>query len=53
MSLNHGYSISIVPHFFADKSRNYYIVTVTINHVKAFDHTHANVNMDIGELMRT
>lgn len=36
--------------FPSNPSLNYFIVTVTIFHVKVFDHTHANVNLNIGEL---
>lgn len=31
---------------------SYYIVTVSIEHVKIFDHTHADVRLTIGELSR-
>ena len=53
MTYGHGYTIHKELKSFADKSRNYYIVTVSISNVKVFDHTHAVVNLDIGELVRT
>jgi hypothetical protein len=55
MSKGHGYDIFLVPHhpFPADKTKDYYTVEVRIDNVKAFDHTHANVNIDIGELVKT
>jgi len=36
--------------FPGNPSMNYFIVTVKILNVKVFDHTHANVNLNIGEL---
>jgi len=53
MTYGHGYTIHKELKSFTDKSRNYYIVTVSISNVKVFDHTHAVVNLDIGELVRT
>ena len=53
MTYGHGYTIHKVLKSFPDRSRNYYIVTVSIESVKVFDHTHAVVNLDIGELVRT
>ncbi len=53
MTYGHGYTIHKELKSFADKSRNYYIVRVSISSVKVFDHTHAVVNLDIGELVRT
>jgi hypothetical protein len=53
MTYGHGYTIHKELKSFTDKSRNYYIVTVSISNVKVFYHTHAVVNLDIGELVRT
>jgi len=45
------YTISkVLQSFPSNPSMNYYTVTVTILNVKVFDHTHANVNLNIGEL---
>lgn len=45
-----GYETSIVGYHFPDKTLDYYVVTVIINYVQTFDHTHAIVTMSIGEL---
>jgi hypothetical protein len=57
MTRNHGYTITTTPIHPAgagiDKSRDYYKVVVSITDVKEFIHTHATVNLAIGELMKT
>lgn len=54
MTRNHGYTITTTPVTVpGSPSLNYYKVIVTISNVKVFDHTHADVNIDIGELMKT
>jgi len=50
MTYGNGYTIHAVLHSFADKTRNYYTVTVTINHVMTVDYTKATVALTIGEL---
>ncbi len=53
MTKNHGYTITTQLHQMPDRLQNYYTVTVTVQNVKIFDYTRANVDMDIGELMKT
>jgi hypothetical protein len=53
MTYGHGYNITKQHYTFPDKSRNHYVITVSISNVKVLDHTHADLNIDIGELMRT
>ena len=53
MTYGNGYTIHKELTPLPDKSRNYYTVWVSISNVKVFDHTHAVVNLDIGELVRT
>lgn len=50
MTYGHGYTINALLHAFADKTRNYYTVTVTINSVMTVDYTKATVALTIGEL---
>jgi hypothetical protein len=55
MTYGHGYTIhnNVIKPFPSNPALNYYIVTVSITSVKVFDHTHADVNLSIGELMKT
>jgi hypothetical protein len=50
MTYGSGYTIHAVLHPFADKTRNYYTVTVTIDSVMTVDYTKATVALTIGEL---
>ena len=47
------YHIASVYHTVSNKDYNYYSVTITIHHVKIFDHTRAQVTLSIGELGMT
>ncbi len=51
MAYGSTYTISSVLKTFQNPSQNYYIVTVSISHVFVFDHTRADVSIDIGELV--
>jgi len=42
--------ISKVPHLFEDERLNYYELTITIFDIKVLDHTHAEVDLAIGDL---
>ncbi len=54
MTRGNGYTITTqLVHPTSDRLQDYYSVTVTISNVKIFDYTRANVNMDIGELIKT
>ena len=53
LTKGHGYNITTELEKMPDRLQDYYRVTVTIQNVKVFDYTRANVNMDIGELMNT
>lgn len=53
MTKGHGYTITtILKSVPSNPSMNYYIVTVSIWNVTVLDHTHADVNLNIGELVR-
>jgi hypothetical protein len=50
MTFKKGYNITTTLKSFPDKTRNYYIVTITIDRIMIVDHTKATVALTIGEL---
>lgn len=50
LSLNDGFTISSVMFPKVGMQPAYYKITVTVDHIKTLDHTHATVTMGIGEL---
>lgn len=50
MTYGHGYTIHKIHTTFPDFTKNYWTVIVTIQNVKIFDHTHADLKLSIGEL---
>lgn len=52
LTIGNGYTITVTKVPMPITANSYYIVNITIEHVKIFDHTHADVRLSIGELSR-